>query len=656
MDSGRVAITAIVAAVGVGIFILALNSVVQRVLAVHIGRIRATLAAVIGLGAELGFESQVIWTRPEPTLVFVPLQIGIVFLVAIAFVVVSDFLLPTGTWPRPDQWWSALRGRVGRARRYSQITRIAAKHGLLSIRRFGSRQAASEVRQRGLAHSLRLALQEAGVTFVKLGQQLSTRNDLLPPEYLTELTHLQQDVASVPWAQIEALLTDELGAPPQDVFADLTHEPLAAASIAQTHRGRLKNGTEVIVKVQRPGIRPIVERDLDIAIRLAETLHTSTSWGRALGVVELVQGFATALLEELDFRIEARNIAAVAAATSQHPAPELVIPAHFPELSTERVLVIELLRGDTLSKPGSVSDRTSQQRQHDATALFEFLLREIVLDGVFHADPHPGNILVLDDGRLGLIDFGSVGRIDRQLRAALRRLFLAVERADPQQLFDALFDLVLRPDELDEQRLKRDLGQFMARYLGIGAAMDLAIFTELARLSSTYGLTVPSEIASAFRAFGIMEGTLRTLAPSFDMMTQAQDFATTHLGSQLSPSALRETVTDELAAVLPVLRRLPRHVDQIASALEDGRLRANIRLLADRRDRDLVTDWLHLAALTFLGGTIGVMAALLLGNTAGPTITPTMSLYQLFGYLLVIVSAILILRVLFDVFRSRRRR
>lgn len=654
MDVGRLAVTVIVAVVGVGIFLAVLGSVAQRVLAIRIGRFRAALACVIGLGAEISFESQVVWSHPSATLVFIPLQVGIVFLVAIAFVVVSDFVLPTGSWPRPDQWWAALRGRVSRTRRYSQITRIATRRGLLAIRLQRRASAADPGRERELARSLRLALQEAGVTFVKLGQQLCTRDDLLPPEYIAELSHLQQDAGPVPWGEIEALLTEELGARTQ-CFATISAEPLAAASIGQAHRGRLHDGTEVILKVQRPGIRPVVERDLDIAVRLAETLQASTDWGRALGVLDLVKGFAAALLEELDFRIEGRNMAAVAAATADHPAPEMVIPAHFPELSSERVLVAEFLPGNTLSKPASVSDRTHAQREKDATMLFGFLLREVIVDGVFHADPHPGNVMVLDDGRLGLIDFGSVGKIDSQLRAALQRLFVAVEHADPQQLFDALFELVLRPEGLDEQRLRRDLGQFMARNLGIGQTMHITMFTELVRLGYAYGLAVPSEVAGAFRAFGIMEGTLKVLAPGFDMMTQAREFAASELNARLSPAALGAAVTDEFVHVLPLLRRLPRHVDRIASAMEEGRLRANIRLLADQRDRELVTGWLHLGALTFLGGTTGLMAALLLDNTSGPAITPTMSLFQLFGYLLVVVSAILILRVLFDVFRSRRR-
>jgi ubiquinone biosynthesis protein len=656
MGTTHLVTTIAASVVGIVIFLLLLTTVSRRLLAVRIGRVRATLAALVGLGAEFGFESRVVWPAPSPMLALVPLQVGIVFLVAIAFLVLGELVVPTGTWPRPDKWVTALRGKLARARRYSQIVRIASRHGLLPVPRprggpAGDRAAVAAETARGL----RLALQEAGVAFVKLGQQLSTRRDLLPEEFIVELSRLQQQVAPVGFDDIEAVLTSELGAGPGEVFAAFCSEPLAAASIGQTHRARLPDGTEVVVKVQRPGIRPLVERDLDIALRLARSLQDTTGWGRSLGVAELAAGFAAALTAELDFRIEAENIAAVAAAMAGHEQTQVVIPARFPELCTQRVLVMEFLAGTTLSDPQAASELPAARRETDAAALFDSLLRQVMLDGVFHADPHPGNLMVLADGRLALIDFGSVGRLDAGLRAGLQNVFLAVEHEDPQELFDALFDLLIRPDQLDEQRLRRDLGRFLAQHLSFGAGLDPAMFTELLRLITAYELGIPAEAAAAFRAFATMEGSLTALDPGFDMLSQARSFAAGQLHAGLHPSAIQDALTSELTSVLPLLRRLPRHLDQVAAALEDGRLRMNIRLLADRRDRAVVTEWLHLAALTFLGGSTGLMAALLLGTTAGPAVTPTMTLFQLFGYLLVVVSAILILRVLFDIFRGGRR-
>jgi ubiquinone biosynthesis protein len=234
--------------------------------------------------------------------------------VAMVFLVVAEALVPSGSLPGPLEL-RVLRGCVSRARRYSQISRIAVRHGLGPYLR-GRRRAelqAPEGRQ-GLAGSVRQSLEEAGVTFVKLGQVLSTRPDLLPPEVVEELGHLQDDVAPATWDQVEQVLAAELDGPVEEVFAAFDRRPLAAASVAQVHAAQLRSGAEVVVKVQRPGTGAVVERDLDIVARLARTLEGRTGWARSIGVRELAAGFADAVREELDFRIEAANMAAVAAA------------------------------------------------------------------------------------------------------------------------------------------------------------------------------------------------------------------------------------------------------------------------------------------------------------------------------------------------------
>src|SRR5690348_4719036 len=241
----------------------------------------------------------------------------------------------------------ALRRFFARWARYLQITGIIARYGLGPYL-VGRRDANSAQR---LWARVRQALTEAGGAFVKLGQVLSTRSDLLPPEAIRELSRLQDSVPPAPPEAIEALLTHELGAPPAEVFAAFDDKPVAAASIAQAHTAELTTGERVIVKVQRPGIREPVERDLDILIRMARTIEARAAWARNFGVVDLAQGFAASLREELDFRVEARNIGAVAASldTSDGARPpasvEVRVPRVFAEHSTNRVLVIELLDG-----------------------------------------------------------------------------------------------------------------------------------------------------------------------------------------------------------------------------------------------------------------------------------------------------------------------
>ncbi len=242
-------------------------------------------------------------------------------------------------------------------------------------------------------------------------------------------------------------------------------------------------------------------------------------------------------------------------------------------------------------------------RQALARTLLDTLLREVMIEGIFHADPHPGNVLLLADGQLGLLDFGSVGRIDAGLRAALQRLLLAVDRGDPAALHDALLEIVQRPEDLDEPALERALGQFMACHVGPGIIPDIRMFTDRFSIVAEHELSVPPEIAGAFRALATIEGTLTQLAPGFDILAEARRFTTDHLADQLRPEALRKSASDELISLVPMLRRLPRRLDRISGSLEQGRLGLNVRLLADDGDRRYLTGLVHQLVLTFLAAT-----------------------------------------------------
>lgn len=654
MNVASVVVTAIVIVLTGSVLLVGLAVGARRLLGLQLGVVRTVLAGLVGSAAWLAFGLAIARPQQRPFML-TTVQLGIALLVAMGFLVLAEAVLPSGSL-RPVTWARALRHRLARARRYLQISRIAARHGLLPYLRGRRRhQADTPAGRAGLARSVRLALEEGGVSFVKLGQLLATRRDLLPTEFVNELSRLHHQVTPAPWPQVEQVLGQELGTP-DAVFDKLDARPLAAASIAQVHQARLRSsGAEVVVKVQRPGIRPVVERDLDIVDRMARRLQTRTRWGATIGAVELARGFANALHEELDFRVEARNMAVVAAASAVPGTDTSVrLPAVHPQLCTERVLVMERLDGLPLDAAGPVIDTRGLDRQVLARALLGCLLRQIMLGGVFHADPHPGNILLLDDGRLGLLDFGSVGRLDALLRAALQQFLLAIDRGDPAGLYDALLEVMVRPDDVDEQRLQRALGQFMARHLNPGAAPEVEMFTDLFRLVASYDLMVPPEVAAVFRALATLEATLGRLAPGFDIVAESRTFAAAQLSGQLQPTSLRQAANDELPTLLPMLRRLPRRADRITNALEHGRLGLGVRLFADPRDRRFLTTLVHQILLAFLGATTGIMAVLLLGSSGGPKLSPTVSLFQVLGYNLLVVSAVLILRVLVTTFRPPR--
>ncbi|MFD1541551.1 ABC1 kinase family protein [Nonomuraea guangzhouensis] len=632
--------------------IMVLATAAQRLLNVRFGRLRTFLAALAAFGLArpvlepiLGSLGGVDAQHPPAAaaLGLLLLIVMCVVLIPMVILVLAEALVPPGSVPGPLELIRSVRGRVSRSRRYSQITRIAIRHGLGPYLRGRGERLEDRSGKVRLARSLREALDDGGVTFVKLGQILSTRRDLLPAEFVEELGRLQDQVAPAPWEHIEPVLRAELGGPVEEVFAEFGRTPLAAASIGQVHTARLHTGESVVVKVRRPGIQSVVAKDLDIVRRLAATLESRTRWGRSLGLGDLAEGFATAIREELDFRVEAANMAAVAASDGGG----VIYPAPISAMCTERVLVMRRLSG----RP--VTTATPEQGPRLARDLLDCLLRQILVEGVFHADPHPGNLMLLEDGTLGLLDFGSVGRLDGSVRSALQRFLLAMNRQDPLGVTDALLEVVPRPEDIDEAALERALGQFMARHLAPG--MDsVQLFTDLFKIVSAYGLSIPPEVAAVFRALATLEGTLVRLSPGFDLIGEARAFAGRYLAERVGPETVRETVTQELAALLPMLRRLPRRVERIASAAEHGRFTMNVRLLADDRDRSYVTGLLHQVLLTVLGATAGVMAVILLGTDGGPQVLSNTSLFQLIGYNLLGISAILVLRVLAVIFRRPR--
>jgi ubiquinone biosynthesis protein len=649
-------VNGLVAALFWVVSVLLLAGLARRILGVPVGWWRSVVFGLVLVAVSpsvLGFvgdrsgllDGDRLVGNSAAAILLVVLTIAWMFTLGLAALVVLEAILPTGTVPGLVTLLRSWRSQRRRARRYTVIVGIAVRHGLGRFLRPGRLPADPGLGQTAVA--LRRALEDGGVAFVKLGQTLSTRRDLLPAALVSELSKLQSQAEPAPWPQIEKAIADGLGRPISSVFAAVEPAPLAAASVGQVHSARLLDGTDVVVKVQRPSARRQIAADLDIIVRLGSRLDRTTGWGRALGVRRLAEGFAASLREELDYTVELENTQAVAAGLD--PSDRIVVPLPFPELSSPTVLVMSRLS----AAPGGFTDLDLQDRHRLATDLLGTVLRQIVVTGVFHADLHPGNVLIGPDGTIGLLDFGSVGRLDRTARSALGLMLYAIERDDPITAVSSLIELLGRPDELDQRALERAVGELMVRYR-TGAAAAVGMFTALFRLIVQHRFAVPAQVAAAFRAMGALEGTLTLISPGFDLLAAARTVGGSLMRDAFEPAAIRQTLEGQLAALVPILQRLPQRLNKIVEDTEQGNLTLQVRALADRRDRQFITGLAQQLMLTILAAAATIGAVILLISTAGPRLTPTLPLYAFLGYVLLFIAFVLGLRVLVRVFFRAR--
>jgi len=484
---------------------------------------------------------------------------------------------------------------------------------------------------------VRRAMEELGPTFVKLGQVLATRVDLFEPEWIAEFSALQDQARPVPYDAIREQLTEDLGGAPEDVFAAFDPEPVAAASLAQVYRARLPDGEEVVVKVRRPGIRPVVEADLRLLMRLAELLDAHSPALHGLRPQQIVREFSQSLRRELDFASEARSARRMARnfegytdsdATLPGPAgPVIIIPTVYWEC--ERACVQQRIDGVPGSKLAEV-DRAGLDRHVLARRGARAVLKMILRDGFFHADPHPGNVFYLPGNRIAFIDFGMVGQLTDERREQLIRLLLGLVRREADAVADVLADWT-GEGAVDLEGLVAEIEGFVDQYRGLplGQLRLGPMLGEAVAILRQHHLRLPSDLSLLVKAFISLDGMGRELDPGFDMAGQALPILERAMRDEYAPRVVLRRGWQSLLSAATLLRGLPRDLSRVVRALRHGRLDVHV----DVRNLRRVGDQLDRAASRLVIGI--VVAALIVGSSIVMTVPggPTLLGLPFFGLL-----------------------
>ena len=474
-------------------------------------------------------------------------------------------------------------------RRYRQIAEILADHGFgaflkqlglserLNLPRWILRRRPASDGELPHARRLRLTLEELGPTFIKLGQILSTRSDLLPPEYLDELSLLQDDVAPAPWGEIKALIESELNSPIDELFKSIDPESIAAASLAQVYAARLLSGEDVVVKVQRPGIDETVKLDLDILFDLAQQAQKRTSFGERYEVRELAEEFAAALRGELDFRREGRN--ADRFRDNFKDEEHIYVPQIYWDFTTRRIVIQERVHGIKIDNIDAL-EQAGYDRKRLAMYAADFVLKEVLEDGYFHADPHPGNLMIMPGEVLAVLDFGTMGRLEPRDRANLARLLIVIVQMDMEGVVDQLIRMGIADYTVDTLKLQRELRRLFIRYydLPIQEIPAAEVMESLEPIIYEHHLHIPSDYWLLIKTIAIMQGVGLRLDPEFEMFEAAKPYMGRLFRQLWKPSAWGSSVIRTASDWNDLLTDLPRQTNRILSRVEKGDLEVKVRV------------------------------------------------------------------------------
>ncbi|WCR30110.1 AarF/UbiB family protein [Paenibacillus thiaminolyticus] len=558
--------------------------------------------------------------------------------------------------------WRRTAVRIRHAGRYRDIAMALMRHGFgYIVEEIGLSRVLSLPRRwithetpqtKTLGERLRLVLEELGPAFIKLGQLLSTRADLLPGSIIQELEKLQDQVPPFTGAEAGRIIEDELGRPLGQLFRRFDDTPLAAASIGQVHKAWLPNGEAVAVKVQRPGITSIIERDLEILQGLTEAATRRWSWVSEYQIPEMVQEFAKSMIAELDYQHEGRNTDKMAQLLRRDPG--IHIPRIDWERSSAKVLTMEYVDGMMLNH---YTERFPKgpERKSIAERLVHAMLHLIFIDGFFHADPHPGNIMVLTENRIALIDFGMVGHLNGEMKENLAELIIALMQHRTSGMLRAIARLCLISDKTDMDALRRDLDRLRDRYydvpfseVSLGQSLH-----DLFAVAEKHRIVFPPDLILLAKALLTLEGIVERLDPTISILDMAEPFGVKLLKEKYSLRRIQKKVVGGALDLVQAVSDLPMQANRLSSLLSRGKIKAEMEL----RDLDHVLHKLDQISnrlsfsIVLLAFSI-IMVGLIVGSSLSrkPTLLWDIPAIEI-GFL---IAALLFIWLLLSIFRSGR--
>lgn len=477
--------------------------------------------------------------------------------------------------------------KIKHAQRYQEIINAFLRNGFsYVVFRLGLtdqssskrlKESEEDMNLRTIGIKLRNILQGLGPTFIKLGQIASTRRDLVPDEIANELEQLQDQVSSFSYRKVREIIEEEFGETPENLFRDFDETPLATASIGQVHLAHLLSGEPVAIKIQRPDIQPIVETDLEILADLAKLMEAKLTWAKNYRISKMIHEFSTSLLDELDYTIEGRNGERITKQFKNDPT--IHIPKVYWQFSTKKILTMEFIQGIKVSHFEQL-DEKGYNRKVIAERITQSMLHQILIEGFFHGDPHPGNIYVLPGNEISYLDFGMIGRLNDEMKYQFASLLINLQLGNTKGMIKTFSSMDLLSDDTNLPSLKNALDGLKVKYydiplseISLGGAV-----TDVLAIAYNHQIQIPTDLTILGKTLLTLEGIIEKLDPNFSMMEAIEPFGKQLLRDRYNPKNIVKNSWDQIVDNVEILSELPKNLKEITSTIQKGKLRLDINV------------------------------------------------------------------------------